>query len=115
MDAARSKQAQLGHAYASCRAIARSAAKNFYYAFLALPQEKRNALCAVYAFMRRADDISDDAALPVNERAQKLDQWLQQALRCFAGEPTDDAVLFALADTQQRFEIPVELFAKLVQ
>ena len=115
MDTARARQIQLDHAYASCRSIARSAAKNFYYAFLALPQEKRNALCAVYAFMRHADDISDEVALPVHERAEKLNQWLQQAMQGFAGEPTDDAVLVALADAQQRFKIPVELFEKLVQ
>ncbi len=51
---------QLRAAYSVCRHIARSAAKNFYYGFLVLPAPKRNALCAVYAFMRRADDISDD-------------------------------------------------------
>ena len=114
MDSGRSRQIQLDHAYASCRAIARAAAKNFYYSFLALPQEKRNALCAVYAFMRHADDLSDDPALPVSARAQKLNDWLQQTLRCFAGEATDDAVLLALADAQQQFKIPIELFEKLV-
>ena len=48
-------------AYSVCRGITRSQAKNFYYAFLVLPKRKRQALCAVYAFMRRCDDISDDA------------------------------------------------------
>lgn len=109
------REAQLDHAYASCRTVARSAAKNFYYAFLALPKEKRNALCAVYAFMRHADDISDDQGLGTSERAEKLSDWLQQALRSFAGEPTDDAVLLALADAQRRFKIPAVLFEKLVQ
>ena len=47
-------------AYAACRAIARREAKNFYYAFVALPAQKRDAMCAIYAFMRHADDISDD-------------------------------------------------------
>lgn len=114
MDPARAHEVQLDHAYAACRAVARSAAKNFYYAFLALPKDKRNALCAVYAFMRHADDISDDQGLPTSERAQKLNAWLEQAQRCFSGEQTDDAVLVALADTQQRFQIPAGLFEKLV-
>jgi 15-cis-phytoene synthase len=105
---------QLAAAYATCRAIARDSATNFYYAFLALPQEKRNAICAVYAFMRHADDICDDAAVPFGERRGKLADWLGAAHRVFAGQPHDDAVLFALADAQRRFKIPVELFDQLV-
>ena len=83
-------ETQLNAAYATCRAIARSAAKNFYYSFLALPKHKRNALCAVYAFMRHADDISDDESLHPEERYHKLDEWLQNARRAFGGETTDD-------------------------
>jgi len=56
-------ESQLAVAYSVCQSIARSAAKNFYYAFLVLPQQKRQALCAVYAFMRRCDDIADDSRL----------------------------------------------------
>jgi len=105
---------QLAHAYAVCRGIARRAAKNFYFAFLVLPKEKRNAICAVYAFMRHADDISDDASLPYDERRQKLAQWLQNAQQVFAGTISDDPVLYALADAQRRFSIPVDLFDQLV-
>ena len=110
-----SREIQLSAAYATCRATARAAAKNFYYSFLALPRAKRNALCAVYAFMRHADDISDDESLPAEERYHKLEEWLENAKRAFQGQTTDDAVLFALADTQRRYKIPVELFEKLVQ
>ena len=67
---------QIAVAYSVCRSIARSSAKNFYYAFLALPQAKRQALCAIYAFMRRCDDITDDASLPLRDRRQKLAEWL---------------------------------------
>ena len=56
-------ESQLVVAYSVCRSIARSAAKNFYYAFLVLPPPKRQALCAVYAFMRRCDDIADEPGL----------------------------------------------------
>ncbi len=105
---------QLSHAYAVCRGVARRAAKNFYYGFLVLPSEKRNALCAVYAFMRHADDISDDPTLEVAQRKQKLGEWLESARRVFAAQPTDDPVLMALADAQMKFRIPVDLFEKLV-
>jgi len=105
---------QLATAYATCRAIARGSAKNFYYAFLVLPSDKRNAICAVYAFMRHADDISDQPSVPVAERKGKLADWLEAAHRVFEGQPNDDAVLFALADAKRRFKIPVELLDQLV-
>ncbi len=106
---------QLHTAYSVCRHIARSAARNFYYGFLVLPKHKRNAISAVYAFMRRADDISDDPSLPPAQRREKLDEWAGALRRVAAGERTDDPVLFALADSQTRFAIPLELLEKLVK
>jgi 15-cis-phytoene synthase len=105
---------QLNHAYAVCRGVARRSAKNFYYGFLVLPAEKRNALCAVYAFMRHADDIADDPAMDVRLKRQKLEEWLEAAKQVFSGRPTDDPVLMALGDAQRRFKIPQDLFEKLV-
>ena len=106
---------QLRAAYGVCRHIARSAAKNFYYGFLALPARKRNSLSAVYAFMRHADDISDDPSLPCEQRRGKLTDWINALRRVVEGERTDDPVLMALADTQKAFNIPLDLLEKLVQ
>jgi phytoene synthase len=105
---------QLRAAYAVCRSIARAAAKNFYYGFLALPRYKRNALCALYAFMRHADDISDDPALPLEEKRQRLEEFSARLHRVLVGEQTDDPVLLAVADTQRRYKIPAELLDQLV-
>ena len=105
---------QLDSAYAACRHITRSAAKNFYYAFLVLPREKRDALSAVYAFMRRADDISDDPALRPEEKANRLEALIDALHALLAGGSSEDAVLLALADAQRRYKIPVELLDKLV-
>ena len=105
---------QLRAAYSVCRHIARSAAKNFYYGFLVLPLRKRNAISAVYAFMRHADDLSDDPSLPPEQRRAKLAEWSDALRRVMAGERTDDPVLFALSDAAQRYNIPVELLEKLV-
>jgi phytoene synthase len=104
---------QIAVAYSVCRSITRSAAKNFYYAFLVLPMAKRQALCAVYAYMRRCDDIADDCKLPASERRQRLNAWLDAFHRAEAGHATDDPVLLALTDTQRRFKIPVELLDQL--
>lgn len=106
-------ESQLAVAYSVCRSIARSAAKNFYYAFLVLPQPKRQALCAVYAFMRRCDDLSDEPTLPVYERRQKLAAWLDALHKAAAGFATDDPVLLALIDSQRRYGIPIELLDQL--
>jgi 15-cis-phytoene synthase len=106
---------QLVMAYSVCRGITRTAAKNFYYAFLVLPRRKREALCAVYAFMRRCDDIADDASLSTAERRQKLDTWLDALHRAQQGQPTDDAILLALTDAQRRYSIPAGLLDELAQ
>ena len=104
---------QIAVAYSVCRSITRAAAKNFYYAFLVLPTAKRQALCAVYAYMRRCDDIADDFKVPALERRQRLDTWLDAFHRSEEGHPTDDPVLLALTDTQRRYKIPVELLDQL--
>jgi phytoene synthase len=106
-------QSQLVVAYSVCRSITRTAAKNFYYSFLVLPRRKREALCAVYAFMRRCDDISDDNTAPISDRRTKLADWLDALQNAAAGRPTDDPVLLALADTQRRYKIPLELLEQL--
>ena len=102
-------ESQLHMAYSVCRGITRERAKNFYYGFLVLPKRKRQALCAVYAFMRRCDDIADDPSLSPQERRQKLDVWVDAFHSAQAGLPTDDPILLALTDAQRRFHIPIGL------
>jgi len=104
---------QLVMAYSVCKGITRMAARNFYYAFLVLPRRKREALCAVYAFMRRCDDITDDPKLGLPERRQQLETWLDALHRAQQGTPTDDAILLALTDAQRRYAIPAGLLDEL--
>ena len=106
-------RSQLNVAYSVCRHIARSAAKNFYYGFLVLPRRKRNAISAVYAYMRRCDDIADDSMLRPDDRRNKLAEWLDQVHRAVASQPTDDPVLLALADAQRCYQIPLGLLDQL--
>lgn len=102
-------------AYAECRAVAKREAKNFYFAFLALPKHKSDAMCAVYAFMRKADDISDDESFPIEQRRIQMETWLNAWRAARAGASTDDPVFVALNDTQRRFQIPDELLEQLVR
>lgn len=105
----------LQQAYRVCREIARHRARNFYFAFLALPQAKRDAICAVYAFMRRADDISDDSTQPPAARQQQLQAWIGAWHVSLATGRSTDPVFIALLDASSRFSISPELLDQLVQ
>jgi len=106
---------ELEQAYAVCCAIAKNKAKNFYYAFVALSTPRRNAICAIYAFMREADDLADDESYPCAERRRRLDAWLNAWRAVCAGGDTTDPVFLAVRDAIQRYSIPLvyldELFA----
>jgi phytoene synthase len=104
----------LSEAYAACRAIAKREAKNFYYAFLALPRSRRNAICAIYAFMRQADDLADDESIPPTERRRRLDLWLAAWREVAKGAPTTDPVFFAVRNATERYNIPLKLLDELV-
>jgi phytoene synthase len=106
--------AKLNAAYAVCREIARREAKNFYFAFVALPEPRRNAICAIYAFMRQADDLADDDSLPRDERRRRLDAWLANWRGVCHGGDSSDLVFFAVQDAVARFNIPLNLLDELV-
>jgi 15-cis-phytoene synthase len=105
----------LQQAYGICREIARQRARNFYFAFLALPLAKRDAICAVYAFMRRADDISDDPTQPPAARQQQLQAWVAAWHQALASGRSADPVFVALLDASSRFAISPALLDQLVQ
>jgi 15-cis-phytoene synthase len=104
----------LDESYAICRAIAKREAKNFYYAFLALPQARKDAICAIYAFMRKADDLADDESLPHEERRRQLETWLASWHQASREGSTQDPVFIAVRDATQRFNIPLSLLDELV-
>jgi phytoene synthase len=104
----------LDRAYAACRAIARHEAKNFYYAFIALPKPRRNAICAIYAFMRKADDLADDESFSRDERRRSLVAWLAEWRAACTGGSTADPVFIAVRDCTARFHIPLSLLDELV-
>ena len=119
MSEARKVDAQTATAYLFCRDVARREAQNFYWAFRVLPRHKSDAMCAVYAFMRRADDISDDESKTIEARRIEMKTWLEawRASRAAAGVDAGaatDPVFLALGDTQRRFGIPDELLEELV-
>jgi phytoene synthase len=101
-------------AYAECRAIAKREAKNFYYSFVALPKPRRNAICAIYAFMRKADDLADDESRSREQRRKDIDAWLADWHAAQGGSDSGDPVFLAVRDAVQRFAIPTRLLDELV-
>jgi len=108
-------------AYRYCRKIARREAKNFYWSFRVLPRHKSDAMCAVYAFMRQADDLADDESKSLDARRSQMSAWLDQwresrstTLLNSTPTQTDDPVFRALAHTQRAFNIPDSLLEQLV-
>ncbi|HVN04003.1 MAG TPA: squalene/phytoene synthase family protein [Bryobacteraceae bacterium] len=100
----------LEDSYAHCRRVARTRARNFYYSFVLLSRAQRNAMCAVYAFMRRCDDLSDE---PGANRAS-LDQWRAALADALAGRCDAHPVLPALHDTIERYQIPARYLHEMI-
>jgi phytoene synthase len=75
----------LAHSYAYCERLARREAGNFYHAFRLLPRPQRLAMCALYAFLRVADDLADEPGdLPAKQAA--LRDWRTALGQALAGE-----------------------------
>jgi phytoene synthase len=102
-------------AYAYCRLVARAEAKNFYYAFRVLPKQKMDAMCAVYAFMRRADDLADDESKSIEERRALMSAWLDRWRSGTSDSIAENMVFQALTHTQTKFGISNELLEDLVR
>jgi len=107
------RSTELAAAYEACREIARREAKNFYYSFRVLPRHKSDAMCAVYAFMRKADDLADDESMSLDARREAMAAWTAE-WRASRTLPVADAIFIALKDTQERFAISDELLEQLV-
>ena len=99
--------------YAECNRIARAAHSSFYLAFFGLRREKRNALCALYAFMRLVDNVSDEPG-DVESKRRGLARWRAMLDDAVSGHTEGHAILPALADTIARFEIPTRYFHDLI-
>jgi phytoene synthase len=96
--------------YAFCRRIARTRARNFYYSFLLLSREQREAMCAIYAFMRYCDDISEGAGAS----REAIDRWRGELDRALAGQYGDNPLWPAFHDTVRRYQIPCQYFHEMI-
>tara|TARA_Y100000588_G_C14104674_1_gene860380 strand:+ start:361 stop:1206 length:846 start_codon:yes stop_codon:yes gene_type:complete len=93
-------------------ALVRKAKSNFYYAFLFLPKQKREAIYAAYAFSRHTDDLVDEAESP-EKAAENLEGWRAELQACYCGAPTHP-IAISLQNTLKDFSIPMSHFSHLI-
>jgi phytoene synthase len=96
--------------YEYCRRVARTRAKNFYYSFVVLSAQQRKAMCAIYAFMRYCDDLSDE---PGATRGA-IERWRRELEEALQGRFSGHPVWPAFHHTVRRFGIPHEYFRAMI-
>jgi phytoene synthase len=96
--------------YAFCQRIARTRARNFYYSFLLLSREQREGMCAIYAFMRYCDDISEGEGAS----REGIERWRQDLDCALEGRFGSNLLWPAFHDTVQRYNIPHEYFYEMI-
>jgi phytoene synthase len=112
--AAHLKETSVRESYRHCEQIAKERAKNFYYSFLLLEKAQRDAMCAVYAFMRHCDDLSDDPSCSEGMVEQSIAVWRVQLDRALNGQAADDPLWPAFCDTVYRYAIPHRFFHEMI-
>lgn len=103
----------LAQSYSYCRRITRAAARNFYFAIFLLPRHKRDALCALYAFMRHADDISDTPG-EVSAKLERMTAWRATLDRALVGDYSGNPAMPAFHDAVSRYNIPARYLHDLI-
>jgi phytoene synthase len=103
--------AQLHQAYRQAARITKAHSKSFFLASTLLPEEKRAAVHALYAFCRTVDDIVDEVGSK-RDRDLELDYW--RRIVQTASAPTDDPVALSWADTLTRYHIPSHYALQLI-
>lgn len=98
-------------AYAECREISRKHYENFPTASRLVPRDKRDALAAIYAFARAADDFADEPGnerpLAPEERLQALAGWRDRLNECYSKPPGQitHPVFLALGDAARKYRL----------
>jgi phytoene synthase len=113
-----SEQQACAQSYEYCIRVARSRAKNFYYSFLLLSKQQRKAMCAIYAFMRYCDDLSDGPeagpATGPEARRAAIGRWRAEMEDALEGRFSQHPLWPAFHHTVRRFGIPHEYFHAMI-
>ncbi|MDB5814676.1 MAG: squalene/phytoene synthase [Rhodocyclales bacterium] len=95
-----------------CQQKAAASGSSFYYSFLFLPLERRQAIMALYAFCREVDDVVDETE-DMQIAQTKLDWWRKETAEIHGGKPTHP-VTQALAEVAKTFKLPRERLLEII-
>lgn len=95
--------------------ITRKSASNLALAFILLPEAKRQAMTALYAFCREVDDVADEDSSPVARRREQLGRWREDIRRTCAGGESEFSVNRELAPFVAKYRLPFNLFDELIR
>ncbi len=95
-----------------CQDRTAKSGSSFYYSFLFLPPEQRQAITALYAFCREVDDVVDECDDPTVART-KLRWWREEVRNLFKNTP-QHPVTQALTVSIERFNLPEEHFMEII-
>jgi len=98
-----------------CRDVARTRARNFFYGMKLTPEPKRSAMYAIYAWMRKADDLADEVG-DDEEKARRLEAFRRQTDAVTSGGAADDDDLVwpALRQVVTDYDIPVDYLHAMI-
>ena len=95
-----------------CTTYTQKSGSNFYYSFLFLPQNRREAMYTIYAFCKMVDSAVDEPA-PGSHPMEEVLKWRQEVTATYQGHPTQP-VTISLAAHLQTFDIPESLLQELI-
>ena len=96
-----------------CRRITRERAKNFYWAILTLPKDKRSAVYTIYTFARRCDDIAD-SSWEISKKKDHLQRERENLNRLYGGDRRGK-LYEALGKVVEEYGIPRTYFEQLIR
>ncbi len=100
-------ETDLTRSRAHCRQVVRCRAGNFYHGMRLVPEPKRSAIYALYAWLREADDLADDGGEP-DEKQARIERFWDTTVRALAGGKTDGSPLWpAFRNAALAYRLPL--------